>query len=231
MRILHSLPVAVALMLAAVACNPIAEYTESEAPKRLVLDGTTLQVDVRFPPGSSGLAVPEVARLRGLAATGQIAPADRVLVAAGGSPALAAARVGAVSAELLHYGVVASPMQVAGVAPDRAVVEVVRHLVTLPACPNWSKPPVGAGDYSNTVGSNFGCANVSNLGRMVASPTDLVSGRPLGPAAGQPSAAAVARYLTDKAIPPGGGATAAAGAAGGAAAGGGAAGGSSTGSP
>src|SRR3954454_9250240 len=89
MRILHSFPVALGLMLAAAACNPIAEYTESEAPKRLVLDGTTVQVDVRFPPGSSGLAVPEAARLRGLAATGQIAPADRVLVAAGGRSALA----------------------------------------------------------------------------------------------------------------------------------------------
>src|SRR3954454_17634566 len=230
MRILHSFPVALGLMLAAAACNPIAEYTESEAPKRLVLDGTTVQVDVRFPPGSSGLAAPEAARLRGLAATGQIAPSDRVLVAAGRRPAPAGGRVGPVSTELLRYGVVASPMQVAGVAPDRAVVEVVRHLVTLPACPNWSKPPVGAGDYSNTVGSNFGCANVSNLGRMVASPTDLLSGRPLGPAAGQPSAAAVTRYLTDKTIPPSAGA-AAAGAAGGAAAGGGAAGGSSTGSP
>src|SRR3954454_5619266 len=115
MRILHSFPAALGLLLAAAGCNPIAEYTESEAPKRLVLDGTTLQVDVRFPLGSSGLAVPEAARLRGLAATGQIAPADRVLVAAGGSPALAAARVGAVSAELLRYGVVASQMQVAGV--------------------------------------------------------------------------------------------------------------------
>src|SRR3954451_14641894 len=102
MRNLHSYPVAVALLLAAAACNPIAEYTESEAPKRLMLDGTTVQVDLRFPPGSSGLAAPEAARLRGLAATGQIAASDRVLVAAGGSPALAAARVGTVSAELLH---------------------------------------------------------------------------------------------------------------------------------
>src|SRR3954447_19465873 len=141
MRILHSLPVAVALMLAAVACNPIAEYTESEAPKRLVLDGTTLQVDVRFPPGSSGLVAAEAARLRGLAATGQIAPSDRVLVAAGGSPALASARVGAVSAELLRYGVVASSREVATVPPNGAVIEVVRNMVTLPPCPNWSKSP------------------------------------------------------------------------------------------
>jgi pilus assembly protein CpaD len=211
-------------MLAAAACNPVAEYTETEAPKRLVLDAATVQVDLRFPPGSSGLAAREAARLHGLAAT-QLAPSDRVLVAAGGSPALAAARVGAISAELLRYGVVASPMQIAGVAPDRAVVEVVRHLVTLPPCPNWSKSPLGAGDFTNTLGSNYGCATASNLGRMVASPTDLASGRPLGPAAAMPAAAAVTRYLTDKVTPPGPGAAAAGGA------GAGGAGGSTAGGP
>ena len=78
MRNLHSYSIAAALMLAATACNPIAEYTGSEAPKRLVLDGTTVQVDVRFAPGSSGLAAADAARLRGLAATGQIAASDRV---------------------------------------------------------------------------------------------------------------------------------------------------------
>jgi pilus assembly protein CpaD len=223
MRNLHSYPVAVALLLAAAACNPIAEYTETEAPKRLVLDGTTVQVDLRFPPGSSGLAAREAARLRGLAAT-QLASSDRVLVAAGGSPALAAARIGTISTELLRYGVVASPMKIAGIAPDRAIVEAVRHQVTLPPCPNWSKWPAGAGDFTNTVASNFGCANATNLGRMVASPTDLASGQPLGPAAAMPATAAVTRYLTDKVTPPGPGA-----AAGGAGAGG--AGGSTAGGP
>ena len=227
MRNLHSYPVAAALMLAAAACNPIAEYTETEAPKRLVLDGTTVQVDLRFPPGSSGLAAPEAARLRGLAST-QIAPSDRVLVAAGGSPALAAARIGRISTELLRYGIVANPMQIAGIAPDRAVVEAVRHQVTLPPCPNWSKWPAGAGDFTNTTHSNFGCASATNLGRMVASPTDLASGQRLGPAAAMPAAAAVTRYLTDKITPPtpsaagagGGGAGAAGGGAGGSTAGG-----------
>jgi pilus assembly protein CpaD len=188
-----------------------------------VLDGTTVQVDLRFPPGSSGLAAREAARLRGLAAT-QIAPSDRVLVAAGGSPGLAAARIGTISTELLRYGVVASPMKIAGIAPDRAIVEAVRHQVTLPPCPNWSKWPAGAGDFTNTVASNFGCANATNLGRMVASPTDLASGQPLGPAAAMPATAAVTRYLTDKVTPPGPGA-----AAGGAGAGG--AGGSTAGGP
>jgi len=205
MRILHFCSGAVGLLLTAAGCHPVAEYTESEAQKRLVLDATTVQVDLRFPAGSSGLGAAEAARLRELAATGEIAPSDRVLVAAGGSPALASARVGTISAELLRYGVVASPIQLASVPSNGAMVEVVRHQVTVPPCPDWSKSPKGAGDFTNTPHSNFGCAYTTNLGLMVASPTDLASGRPLGPAAGTPAAAAVTRYLTDKGRPFGGG--------------------------
>jgi type IV pilus biogenesis protein CpaD/CtpE len=190
------------LALGLAACNPIAEYTESESPKHIVLDGSTVQIGLRFLAGSSVLGSTEVAQLRGLASTGQIAPSDRVLVAAGGSPPLAQLRVGTISAELLRYGVIASRIQIASVPPNGAVVEVVRHEVTLPPCPNWSKWPAGAGDFTNTPHSNFGCANVTNLGRMVASPTDLASGRPLGPTAAQPAAAAVSRYLNDKITPP-----------------------------
>src|SRR5258705_2967227 len=61
---------------------------------------------------------------------------------------------------------------------------------------NWSK---SAGtDFTNSFASNFACATQTNLGQMVASPADLVSGQPLGPAAGPPAVAAVQRYLSDK---------------------------------
>ena len=101
----------------------------------------------------------------------------------------------------------------------------MRYVVTLPPCPNWSKEP--SYDFDNSTHSNFGCANVGNLGRMVASPSDLAAGRPLEPAAGMPAAAAVNRYLSDKVIPPGGaGGIAGGGAGGGSAGGGGGAGGS-----
>jgi pilus assembly protein CpaD len=189
--------------LALAGCAPpAADFTESEWPKQLTLDDATTQFDIRFPPGSSRLAAADAARLRVLAANGSIAPADRVLVAAAGGPDLAAARVAAISSELLRYGVVARSLSRAAVAPNRATVEVVRYLVTLPPCPNWSKEP--SYDFDNSTHSNFGCANVSNLGRMVASPSDLAAGRPLGPAEGMPAAAAVNRYLNDKVISPSG---------------------------
>ena len=199
---IHPCLLGVAVTLALAACAPpAADFTESEWPKQLTLDDATTQFDIRFAPGSSRLAAADAARLRALAANGSIAPADRVLVAAAGGPDLAAARVAAISSELLRYGVVARSLSRAAVAPNRATVEVVRYLVTLPPCPNWSKEP--SYDFDNSTHSNFGCANVSDLGRMVASPSDLAAGSPLGPAEGMPAAAAVNRYLSDKAISPG----------------------------
>jgi pilus biogenesis lipoprotein CpaD len=220
---MHFYPVAAAVMLSLAACYPLSvEYTASEAPKQLTLDQAAIRVDLRFPPGSSRLVAGEAARLRALAATGQIAPADRVLVSAAGGPALARARVASISEALLPYGVVVSPAVVAEVAPDRAVVETDRYLVSLPPCPNWSKSPV-PDEFGNTVNSNFGCATVSNLGRMVANPADLASGQPLGLAAGKPARDAVRRYLFD--IDPMGTGVKPLGSAAGASAGGGSAGG------
>jgi pilus assembly protein CpaD len=69
-------------------------------------------------------------------------------------------------------------------------------LVTLPRCPNWSQPP--SHDFTNATSSNFGCATATNLGIMVAKPGDLVAARTLGPAPGQPAAAAVNTYLNNK---------------------------------
>jgi pilus assembly protein CpaD len=181
------------------ACGQVTGYSAVEAPKQLTLDSSTTRVDLGFAPGTAYLSTVAAARLRQLAASGSIGRSDRVFVAAAGPPDLAAQRVGAVAAELLHYGVVASPIALADMRPNGAVIEVTRTLVTLPPCPNWSKLPTP--DYGNQPSSNFGCATQVNLGMMVARPTDLASGTPLGPVAGQPAAAAVNRYLTDKITP------------------------------
>ena len=193
---LHRCFVPVALMLAVAACRPgAAEYSAAEAPKDLRLDNATTHVDLRFASGSTHLAGRDAARLRALVATGGLQPADRVLVATGGSPGLARARFEAIASELAPYRIIATPKPVA-VGPNHAIIESVRYLVTLPACPNWSGP--GPHDFTNTVHSNFGCADKANLGRMVASPADLAEGRPVAAAEGAPAAAAVNRYLNDK---------------------------------
>jgi len=195
MTIRRTLP-ALALLLGLAACSPANEYTAAEAPKNLGVETSTTRIDMHFAAGSARLAAADAARLRSLAATGAIAPADRVLIAAAGSPELARQRVGAIAGELLHYGIVADAEKLPQVAANQAIVEIARSLVTLPPCPNWSKPATS--DFTNSASSNFGCATAVNLGLMVANPLDLASARTLGPAAGQPAVAAVNRYLTDK---------------------------------
>ncbi|MGH6886966.1 MAG: CpaD family pilus assembly lipoprotein, partial [Geminicoccales bacterium] len=79
-------------------------------------------------------------------------------------------------------------------------VEVVleRYLVTLPACPDWSRE--SGTDFDNLPLSNLGCATQTNLGLMIAEPKDLVRGRPLGPADGIQQAEGIVRYRTGKVV-------------------------------
>jgi len=76
------------------------------------------------------------------------------------------------------------------------VLGITRALVTLPRCPNWSAEPNS--DFTNARSSNFGCADATNLGHMVANPADLASGRPLGDADAVTAVSAVTRYYQDK---------------------------------
>jgi pilus biogenesis lipoprotein CpaD len=79
-------------------------------------------------------------------------------------------------------------------------VELVleRYLVTLPACPDWSRQ--SGTDFANQPHSNFGCATQTNLGLMVAEPKDLVRGRSLAPADGVHQAEGIVRYRTGKVV-------------------------------
>jgi pilus assembly protein CpaD len=108
--------------------------------------------------------------------------------------------VTAISRELLAYGIVADTSPLETAPANHAIVGIGRYAVTLPPCPNWSQSL--SADFTNAFTSNYGCANATNLGLMVASPADLVSGRTLAPADGQPAVMAVQRYLNDKVKPP-----------------------------
>jgi pilus assembly protein CpaD len=185
---------AVPLILVLAACA--AEYSKSEAPDTLRVDGTETRLSVAFAGGSDHLAAGEAARLDRMVVAGAIRPADRVEIAASGPPVLAERRAAAISRELLRYGIVARTLALDAVPANHAVVSVGRYAVTLPSCPNWSQSLDY--DFTNAYTSNYGCANATNLGLMVASPADLVSGRPFSGTEAQPAAAAVQRYLTDR---------------------------------
>jgi pilus assembly protein CpaD len=182
------------LMLGLAACA--AEYSKSEAPDTLRVDGAESRLSIAFAGGSDRLAAGETARLDRMVVAGAIRPADRVEVAVSGSPGLAERRAAAISRELLRYGIVTQTAVIGAVPANHAIVSVGRFAVTLPTCPNWSQSLDY--DFTNAYTSNYGCANATNLGLMVASPGDLVSGRSFSGPDAQPAAAAVQRYLTDR---------------------------------
>jgi len=95
-------PIAIPLIFALTACA--SDYTKSEAPNNLRVDGADTRIDISFVAGSARLAPGEAARLDRLVATGIIRPADRVTVAAAGAPGLAEQRAAGVSRTLLAYG-------------------------------------------------------------------------------------------------------------------------------
>src|ERR1700730_4023628 len=111
----HPCPIVVAIVLMLAACRPAAtEWTESEAPNRLRLDDAAVSVNGRLAVGSARLLPAAAQRLRAMAATGTISPSDRVSIAVGGGPGLAEVRRDAISAALLPYGIVTTPVPLSG---------------------------------------------------------------------------------------------------------------------
>jgi pilus assembly protein CpaD len=227
MKIRHYL-VALPLLLGLAACA--AEYSKTEAPAQLGVDGADSRRELAFAPGSAHLSPSELRKIDGWVLGGSVRPADRVEIAAAGPPRLAEQRAAAISGELLRYGVVATTLALDTVPANHAIVSIGRYAVTLPTCPNWSQSP--AADFTNAISSYYGCATATNLGLMVASPADLVSGRPFSGPDAQTASNAMQRYLTDRVKNPpnptpspfgggGGGGDSGGGAAGGAAGAGG----------
>ncbi len=130
-------PIAVLLMLGLAAC--VTEYTKSEAPDQLRVDGAESRRELTFATGSAYLTPGELRRLDGWVLSGSIRPADRVAIAAAGAPGLAEQRAAAISRELLRYGIVTRTLALDTVPPNQAIVSVGRYAVTLPTCPNWSQ--------------------------------------------------------------------------------------------
>lgn len=182
------------LLLGLAACA--AEYSKTEAPAQLRVDGAGSRFEVAFAGGSDSLTRSEAAKLDRMVLAGDIRASDRVEIGVAGPPELAQQRAAAISRELLRYGIVAQALPLAAASANRAVVSIGRYAVTLPTCPNWSQSP--AADFTNALSSYYGCADATNLGLMVANPADLVSGRPFSGPDAQTASNAMQRYLTDR---------------------------------
>src|SRR3984893_12769061 len=152
-------PIAVPLLLGLAAC--VNEYSKSEGPHALQVDSAESRVEIAVAGGSHRLTAGEAGRIDRLVLAGNIRPADRVTIAAAGPSGLGQRRRGAISSELLCYGIVAGRLILDTVPANRAIVSVGRYAVTLPACPNWSQSL--SYEFTNAFSSNYGCANATHL--------------------------------------------------------------------
>jgi pilus biogenesis lipoprotein CpaD len=202
--------------------QPNLGWIEASSPKRLEVDRADYRHSVYFATDSSALTASERDRLLTFLQTVQPSARDSIRLEGHADERatelynleLAARRAEQVQALLDEAGY--GDLTVTATALGEALpavpstgpaawqlnrrVEVVleRYLVTLPACPDWSRET--GTDFDNLPLSNLGCATQTNLGLMIAEPKDLVRGRPLGPADGIQQAEGIVRYRTGEVV-------------------------------
>lgn len=137
----------------------------SEAELRPDLQFDTISDHAVIEAGSGGMAALDLFLLRQEARYG-----DRLVVNLG------ADAIAGLQRRYATLGVTVLPAQADPALPGAPFqASFTRLIVTPPACGDWSEGK--AADSDNKADPNWGCANLSNLARMVADPNDLVAGR------------------------------------------------------
>jgi pilus assembly protein CpaD len=197
-RILPGLTLSIGLALA--ACNPLTPPFKpgDSSYKQLKVDYVRLTHPAVFGPNAVKLSSDESQKLSAFLDNAQVSADDHVYIEQPASgDRLSAQRISQIAHQLAARGIGVRTLPDKGDIPaDQLTVLVERYVVTPPSCPDWTKDPVA--DHDNEVYGNFGCANVTNLGLMVADPRDLVIGRQMGPEVGNPALAGIARYRDGK---------------------------------
>lgn len=197
-------------------------WIEASSPKRLEVDQASYRHSVYFETDRAELTGAQRDRLLAFLASAQPSEGDTLRIEGHADERatdlynldLASQRIQTVTSFLREQGYAGVEVTTAaygeaapavpGAGPDawqrnrRAELILERHLVTLPACPDWSRQ--SGTDFANLPHSNFGCATQTNLGLMVAEPRDLLRGRTLAPADGIHQAEGIVRYRTGKVV-------------------------------
>ena len=195
----HSLAIVSLALVAGCQSVPyIEDWSNVPEPKKPTVNQVQYSHAVSFAPASSDLMVEEGERLIAFLSNVQAVRKDKFYLVSGNPEtpvALSDARKMAVADYLSTFGVetgfLSGDFAVKSPTGDAVNLIIRRYVVTLPGCPDWS------GDrftYNNVPTSNWGCANASNLGLMVAEPGDLIHGRDGGPADGEYAATSIGNY-------------------------------------
>lgn len=196
----------------------VAEWTPAESPKENKVDRAIFYHNLHYPAHGDSMEAREKKNLLKFLKTNVLHPSavTVILEEYGGH---SEKRIKDIERELLRFGI---PYELITVEYDEeehhrkhkkhhhknsspkhhrkdsgSGVEIIieRYVVIPPSCGNFSQVMGDAQQaYSHT---NFGCADIANLGMMVANPRDLIIGRPLGDSDGTVIAAGVDRYRTD----------------------------------
>ncbi len=184
------------------ACAPrTAQWSPAHVPKKNQVDWIVNVHMVKPSRAGAGLSTDERKRLDQFANEIALGYGDQVVIEA---PTRHLTTTGATLARYFEARRLSPDVRVLDRPPrsggDVVTVIVGRYVVTPPKCPDWTKP-AGA-DPANRSSSNFGCANTSNLGLMLADPGDLVRGREKGPSDGVAASRLLRRYRSGKVAGP-----------------------------
>lgn len=151
-------------------------------PKTAVVTPSETSFAVRFPMGESALEDAERRAAVGFLNRRATETSDEVFVDFGvlhETTEIAADRRVTISEVIVAAGLspenVRVRANVRGVAENEINLTVRTFLVTLPGCPDFTSR--SGRTFDNRPHSNWGCATATNLGLMVAEPSDLLRGR------------------------------------------------------
>ncbi len=198
--------IGLALLAALAACeSPVDDWQPSEAPKSNKVELARLSHTVRFESNATKMSPAETTRLAGFLEDSDLVAGERVYLESSRDDNISQAREATLRRILARRGIIvgtipatATPLGGQVALGDAVTIQLERYIVTPPDCPNWSKPT--GGDPTNSLTSNFGCANATNLGLMVANPRDLIAGRQPGPADAEPALRAIQNYRAGKPV-------------------------------
>jgi len=180
------------------ACDAPGEWSASEAPRQLRIDFQRMTHTAAYAPEATQLAPREQESLANFLQVTEVTTNDRIYLEPTSNDRRNGSRISVLARELSRRGYAVATLPPGGdaVPPNALLVTVERYVVTPPDCPNWTKSP--SDDHENAAASNFGCANATDLGLMVADPRDLVIGRGMGPESAEHASLAIQRYREGK---------------------------------